>query len=148
MLASPRAFLRDAPIEDHDPTAMIGAADDFPRPDGIRTIPVPTRMNIDVTLSPRPPESSTPKDAAREGAAQREIARWASQWVNAPFASDTDVVLARNHSVDDARGSGAWKLGPQTRSIAFGNPISPGVFLRARDLKFGIPLHQGGLATE
>ncbi len=112
MLASPRALLMDAPIEGHDPTVMIGAAEDFPRRNGIRTIPVPTRMTIDVTMSARPPESSTPKDAAMEGAAQRAAARWVSQWVCAPFARDTDVVLAKIHTVDDARDSGARMLRP------------------------------------
>ena len=107
---------------------MIGAAENFPRPYGIRTIPVSTRMTIDVILSPCPPESSTPKDAAREGASQRETSRWANQWVYAPFASDTDVVLAKIHAVDDARDSGARKL-------------SPGVFLRARDQDFRIPFY-------
>ncbi len=138
MLASPRALLMDAPIEGHDPTVMIGAAEDFPRRNGIRTIPVPMRMTIDVTgirdpnrdisrlgalpnatyrvwgptISARPPESSTPKDAAMEGAAQRAAARWVSQWVCAPFARDTDVVLAKIHAVDDARDSGARMLRP------------------------------------
>ena len=111
-LASPRVFSIDAPLEDHDQTAMIGAAEDFPRPHGIRTIPVSTRMTIDVTLSPRPPESSTPKDAAMEGASQREASRWVRQWVCTPFASDTDVVLAGIQAGDDARDSGAGKLSP------------------------------------
>jgi hypothetical protein len=101
VLASPRAFSIGAPIEGRERTAMIGAAENFPRAQGIIASPAGVRITIAARVSsPRTPESSTPtKDAAREGGA-------------APSALDTEVVLTEIHVVDDPRDSGARKLGP------------------------------------
>ena len=101
VLASPRAFLMGAPIEGRARTAMIGAAEDFPRALGTLASSAGARITIAARGSfPRPPESSTPtKDAAREGGA-------------APLALNTEVVLTEIHVADDPRDSGARKLGP------------------------------------
>jgi len=98
-VASPRAFLRSAPIEGRDDTAMIGAAANYPRVPGTFAIPDDTRITIAVRSSSCPPEPSTGGGAAKEGR-------------NAPVAIDTEVVLARIHMVDDPRDSGARKLRP------------------------------------
>jgi hypothetical protein len=112
VLASPRTFWVGAPVEPGDPTTTIGAATTFPRVPGIRAIPIPTRMIIDAVFFPCTTESSTPKDAATEGARERN-----AQWSEAPeadasLAIDREVVLARIHEVDDPRDSGAGKLSP------------------------------------
>ncbi len=101
VLASPRAFPIGAPIEGRERTAMIGAAENFPRAQGAFASPAGTRITIAAREGfTRPPESSTPaKDAAREGGA-------------APSAIDTEVVLTEIQVVDDPRDSGAMKLGP------------------------------------
>jgi hypothetical protein len=70
-----------------------------------------------------------------EGAAQRTATRWVRQGVNAPFASDTDVVLARIHAVDDTATPGPRSSAPES-------------FLGARDVSFELPRSSDGLATE
>ena len=43
-MASPRAFLMGVPVEGAEEMAMIGAAENFPRTDGILEIPTNTRV--------------------------------------------------------------------------------------------------------
>jgi hypothetical protein len=112
LLASPRTFWVGAPVESGDPTTRIGAATTFPRVQGIRAIPRPTRMIIHAAFLPCTTESSTPREAATEGAHERN-----AQWLETPkadasLASDKEVVPAGIHEVDDARDSGARKLSP------------------------------------
>jgi len=110
IMASPRAFSRSAGrvgcAHDRSPGAApwdsVGAAHltNSPPADGIPESPASARMTIAVRrLSPRPPESSTQKDAATEQADIRS-------------ALDTDVAFAKIHVVDDPRDSGARKHCP------------------------------------
>jgi len=116
-VASPRIVMRSAPIAGRDETAMIGAAENSLRAGGTCKIPLGTQMTIGANVSsPRPPEPSTPWNAARESA-------------DAPFGIDTDVLLVQVTGVDDPRDSGAVKLGP-------------GVFFTQRGRDFGTSRNQ------
>jgi hypothetical protein len=127
VLASPRAFSIGAPIEGRERTAMIGAADNFPRAPGTFAGPAGARITIAARGSfPRPPEPSTQtRGATREGGAgpqtrcialgkgsHRRNRAGGDPNPAALSAIDTEVVLTEIHVVDDPRDSGARKLGP------------------------------------